>query len=115
MRLTAKVRAPSLVDLTHAFARRQILVVGDLVADHDRGTSGALPARVRMELGRLVRAAAKDADAILVSDYGAGVLDQETRGTLRKLAQDGLTVCVDSRFALRAFRGFPVLKPNEPE
>lgn len=212
----AKLRAPTLLELTQAFSKRRVLVVGDLVADHylygqtdrisreapvlvvryesaevklggaanaaanvrslggqvtalgalgrdemgrelrrlfkaagvrvaspaaegiqtetktrvlaggmnttrqqvlrlDRGSGGALPARVRMELSRLVRAAARDADAVLVSDYGAGVLDQETRRALKGLAEDGMTVCVDSRFSLKAFEGFPVLKPNEPE
>jgi rfaE bifunctional protein kinase chain/domain len=81
----------------------------------DRGAGGALPARVRLELSKLLRAAAKGADAVLVSDYGAGVLDDETRGVLQSLAKDGVTVCVDSRYALRAFRGLSVLKPNEPE
>lgn len=81
----------------------------------DRTLQGPLPARVRMELRRLIAEAAKSADAIVVSDYGAGVLNDETRTTLRKLAKDGLPVCVDSRYALRDFSGFTVCKPNEPE
>ncbi|HEX4628938.1 MAG TPA: bifunctional ADP-heptose synthase [Gemmatimonadales bacterium] len=81
----------------------------------DRGGRGATSARLQMELSRLIRAAARDADAVLVSDYGAGVLGEPTRRALRRLADEGLPVCVDSRFDLRAFKGFPVLKPNEPE
>jgi rfaE bifunctional protein kinase chain/domain len=81
----------------------------------DRTAQGPLPARVRLELRRLILEGAKNADAIVVSDYGSGVLNAETRGTLRKLAADGLPVCVDSRYALRDYAGFTVCKPNEPE
>ncbi len=81
----------------------------------DKGGAGPLPARVRLELNKLIREAAKDADAVLVSDYGAGVLNDDTRGALRKLARDGQTVCVDSRHALEGFAGVTVCKPNEPE
>jgi rfaE bifunctional protein kinase chain/domain len=81
----------------------------------DRGSHGVLPPRARLELSRLVRAAARDADAVLVSDYGAGVLSDEVRSALRVVVREGLPVCVDSRFGLDAFQGFPVLKPNEPE
>jgi D-glycero-beta-D-manno-heptose-7-phosphate kinase len=34
---------------------------------------------------------------------------------LRKLAADGLPVCVDSRYGLSSFTGVTVCKPNEPE
>lgn len=81
----------------------------------DRTAQGPLPARVRMELRKLILEGAKSADAVVVSDYGAGVLNDETRSTLRQLAADGLPVCVDSRYALRDFAGFTVCKPNEPE
>lgn len=81
----------------------------------DRTAQGPLPARVRQGLASLVRSAAKSADAVVVSDYGAGVLGEETRGVLRGLAAEGLPVCVDSRYALGAYRGFTVCKPNEPE
>src|SRR5262245_3204724 len=39
----------------------------------DRGNRGPLPARVRQELARRVAQAARGADAVVVSDYGAGV------------------------------------------
>ncbi len=81
----------------------------------DRGSTGPLPARVRLELRRLLREAAAGADAILVSDYGAGAVGDDTRAVLRKLARDGMTVCVDSRHALEAYAGVTVCKPNEPE
>ncbi len=81
----------------------------------DRTAQAPLPPGVRASLASLVRAAARDVDAVVVSDYGAGVLGEETRGVLRALASDGLPVCVDSRYALGAYRGFTICKPNEPE
>ncbi len=37
------------------------------------------------------------------------------REVLRGLAEEGLPVCVDSRYALASFAGVTVCKPNEPE
>lgn len=81
----------------------------------DRGHEAGLPGKARAELARLVASEAKNADAVLVSDYGAGVLGDEVRDELRRLASDGLPVCVDSRHQLRSFVGMTVCKPNEPE
>ncbi|MBN1204243.1 MAG: bifunctional hydroxymethylpyrimidine kinase/phosphomethylpyrimidine kinase [Myxococcaceae bacterium] len=81
----------------------------------DRGQRGPLPTRLRRTVARLVEEAAREADAVVVSDYGAGVVGEEVREVLRKLAGDGLPVCVDSRYALASFAGVTVCKPNEPE
>ncbi|QRO01150.1 bifunctional hydroxymethylpyrimidine kinase/phosphomethylpyrimidine kinase [Archangium violaceum] len=81
----------------------------------DRGQRGPLPPRLRRALVKRVEEAAKDADAVVVSDYGAGVVGDEMREALRKLAAEGLPVCVDSRYSLMAFSGVTVCKPNEPE
>jgi rfaE bifunctional protein kinase chain/domain len=81
----------------------------------DRGQRGSLPPRMRKALAKQVEEAARDADAVVVSDYGAGVLGDEVREVLRRLAADGLPVCVDSRYALSSFAGLTVCKPNEPE
>lgn len=81
----------------------------------DRGNRAPLPAKTQEELCRLLESSAKDSAAILISDYGAGVSDDATRGTLRKLVQTGVPVCVDSRYALREYKGMTVCKPNEPE
>jgi D-glycero-beta-D-manno-heptose-7-phosphate kinase len=81
----------------------------------DRGNKGPLPARVRMELSRLVAEAARSADAVVVSDYGAGVVGPEVRQQLRRLAADGRVICADSRYQLRELHGLTACKPNEPE
>lgn len=81
----------------------------------DRGAVGALPRRVRASLAVQILEAGRNADVVMVSDYGAGVLCEETRGALRDLARKKIPVCVDSRFGLQDFAGLTVCKPNEPE
>ncbi len=81
----------------------------------DRGQRGALPPRLRRTLVKRIEEAARAVDAVVVSDYGAGVVGEEVREALRKLAGEGLPVCVDSRYALSSFTGVTVCKPNEPE
>lgn len=81
----------------------------------DRGAQGSLPPSVRRSLAHKVEDAARAADVVLVSDYGAGVLGDEVRAALRRAMKRGVPVCVDSRFALARFTGFTLLKPNEPE
>jgi rfaE bifunctional protein kinase chain/domain len=81
----------------------------------DRGVVGPLPAKIRASLEVQVLKAGLEADVVMVSDYGAGVLCDETRSALRELASKGIPVCVDSRFGLADFAGMTVCKPNEPE
>lgn len=81
----------------------------------DRGAAGALPWKQRKALATKLLAAGRKADVIMVSDYGAGVLCDETREALRALAAGGIPVSVDSRFSLTAYTGLTVCKPNEPE
>ncbi|MCI0671819.1 MAG: PfkB family carbohydrate kinase, partial [Myxococcaceae bacterium] len=81
----------------------------------DRGGRVPLSAAQKSQLVRHIRRGAQSADAVLVSDYGAGVVDEEVRQELRALVRDGMPVCVDSRYRLRAFTGMSVVKPNEPE
>jgi rfaE bifunctional protein kinase chain/domain len=81
----------------------------------DRGGAGPLPAAARRALARRLERVASRADVLVVSDYGAGVVCDETRAVVSALARQGLPVCVDSRFALASFRGVTVCKPNEPE
>lgn len=81
----------------------------------DRGVAGALPVRQRAALAAKLLAEGRRADVIMVSDYGAGVLCEETRAALRMLASEGIPVSVDSRFSLLDYAGLTVCKPNEPE
>ena len=81
----------------------------------DRGNALPLPAALSARLRQTVEEAAHGADAVLVSDYGGGVVGDATRATLRHLASSGTLVAVDSRYALGALTGFRAAKPNEPE
>ena len=78
-------------------------------------SGGALSPKLQKQLARQLVQSAAGVDAVLVSDYGAGVLGEEVKVALRKLASAGLPVCVDSRYQLRSFTGVTLAKPNEPE
>lgn len=80
----------------------------------DRGSQGVTTPAERRQLAARIRSAGAKADVVMVSDYGAGVLNDETRAALRSLARK-IPVCVDSRFDLASFTGMTVCKPNEPE
>ncbi|MGZ6076881.1 MAG: bifunctional heptose 7-phosphate kinase/heptose 1-phosphate adenyltransferase [Myxococcaceae bacterium] len=81
----------------------------------DRGNAVPLAAKVAEGVARVLEEAAEGADAVLVSDYGGGVVGEATRAALRRLAARGTLVSVDSRYALGALAGFRAAKPNEPE
>ena len=78
-------------------------------------SGGALSPKLQKQLARRLAQSAQGVDAVLVSDYGSGVLGDEVREALQKLAGAGLPVCVDSRYQLRSFLGMTLAKPNEPE
>jgi D-glycero-beta-D-manno-heptose-7-phosphate kinase len=54
------------------------------------------------------------ADAILVSDYGLGLLSPELIEAVRSLARSR-KVCVDARYGLKQYTGVTLAKPNEVE
>jgi D-glycero-beta-D-manno-heptose-7-phosphate kinase len=72
------------------------------------------PALAQKLVRALVQAAAR-ADAVLVSDYGLGLLSPALVEAVRSLAAQGKTVCVDARYGLGKYRGVTVAKPNEVE
>lgn len=86
-------------------AQQQVLRV-----DHE--PSSELPAHVRRTILRLARERARRAGALLVSDYGCGVV---TPALVRGLK--GKPMTLDSRYRLLDYRGAGVTAatPNEPE
>jgi rfaE bifunctional protein kinase chain/domain len=82
----------------------------------DRGRRlPAGPKAARAIAARLGRALA-GADALLLSDYGYGVLAPAVRlNAVRMARRAGIPVVVDSRWALRSYRGATLLTPNEHE
>ena len=80
--------------------------------------SSPLPAgsaAVRAVVRRL-RAFRGPLDAVLVSDYGFGLVTREVVAAAVALARRRkVPITVDSRFALTGFRGMTAVTPNEPE
>lgn len=82
----------------------------------DRGRRAALsPAAARPLIAATARAI-RGADAVLLSDYGYGLLGPAIRrAVLGSARRAGVPVVVDSRYALRSYRGATLLTPNEHE
>lgn len=87
----------------------------------DREWEGKLSSKVTAHLIDRLNEMAKEADAVLISDYGLGVVHSKVVEAVNALARDraardgGLPVVVDSRFGLRGFRGITAATPNEAE
>lgn len=83
----------------------------------DRASASALSdADKRAVEGRLLAAASR-CDAILVSDYGTGLVTPALVAAARKrmAARRRVPLLVDSRYALLRFRGMTTCTPNESE
>jgi len=63
---------------------------------------------------KLLRAAAR-CDAMLVSDYGTGLVSPQLVAAARKAMRTPVPLLVDSRYALLRFRGITACTPNESE
>jgi rfaE bifunctional protein kinase chain/domain len=84
----------------------------------DRGVSRRVDARARAAFERAALAAIMDADAVLVSDYGSGLVSPALVSRLRiALRKAGLPIpiLVDSRYQLLRYRGLTACTPNESE
>lgn len=82
----------------------------------DRERKGPLPETVHKALLNKLAAAMPNYDAVLLSDYGYGVLgESEIAEILRLAKQHGVLVTVDSQGDLSRFPGAKVLTPNQPE
>jgi rfaE bifunctional protein kinase chain/domain len=82
----------------------------------DRGRRHAVGAAAERALLARIREALRDARALLLSDYGYGVLSPAVRGAALRMARRArIPVVVDSRWALRSYRGATLLTPNEHE
>ena len=109
LRTTTKVRF--LGGLAHS-PRQQVVRV-----DYENGTlSEDVTRRAQLELEARLRAASKDAEAVVVSDYNYGVADGRVVEFIRReLVGSAAPLLVDSRFRLDAFHGFTSATPNEDE
>jgi rfaE bifunctional protein kinase chain/domain len=104
LRTTTKVR----VLAGHAHAPRQQVIrldyEGGMLDDNE----------IIGEVARAATEQAREADAVIISDYNYGVVSIETLTALRARTAD-VPVLVDSRFRLGEFVGFTSATPNEDE
>ena len=85
----------------------------------DRAARGAISDADRQPLAVRLNAAMARCDALLVSDYGSGLVTPATvtaaRRMLRRPGRRQSPILVDSRYALLKFRGMTACTPNESE
>jgi len=82
----------------------------------DRAVDQALDARTRAAFERAVLAAVLRADAVLLSDYGSGLVTPLLARRIRAaLRPNPIPILVDSRYALLGYRGLTACTPNESE
>jgi rfaE bifunctional protein kinase chain/domain len=86
----------------------------------DRAAGSDLAHADRTVLAARLLAAASRCDALLVSDYGSGIVTpalvaQAQKSLRRRRPRSRPPVLVDSRYALHRFRGMTACTPNESE
>jgi rfaE bifunctional protein kinase chain/domain len=82
----------------------------------DREPEAGIPPDAEQEIIARLDALARDADAILVSDYGYGTVSPRVFDAALHLGRArGALITVDSRYDLPRFRGATAATPNEPE
>ena len=84
--------------------------------DRGVGQNADAPARARFE--RAALATALDADAVLMSDYGSGLVTPALANRITaalRAAGHPIPVLIDSRYRLMEYRGLTACTPNESE
>jgi len=84
----------------------------------DRLSSGALDTKSRAAFFRAAVSAAMRSDAVLVSDYGSGLVSPAVVSRIRaelKRAEHPVPILVDSRYRLLSYSGLTACTPNESE
>jgi rfaE bifunctional protein kinase chain/domain len=95
---------------THASAHpQQVARIDDL-------PSGRLSDAVEGELVRQIQLLAPSCNAVLVSNYRGGVVTPAVvRAIVEVAGRHGIPTCVDTQGDLLAFRGFSLVKSNQPD
>ena len=107
--LTTPVKTRILAGGVHS-AKQQVVRI-------DRG-AGPLDPRARAAFRRAALAAVRRADAVLLSDYGSGLVTPTLAASLRTEARRTsrrVPVLIDSRYDVLRYRGLTACTPNESE
>ena len=105
-RTTTKVRV---LTAHHYAARQQVIRI-------DYESAGKIDGDLRAELTANLVRASDSADAIVLSDYGYGVVDETLFATARQIAAEkSIPLIVDSRNRLCEFAGATSATPNQDE
>lgn len=78
----------------------------------DREPDAPLAAALRAATAERVRALAGSLDALLISDYGYGLVGEELAAAAREVQAAGALVVLDPRASFRPFRGLDAMTPN---
>ncbi len=81
----------------------------------DRFTGEPVVQAHRVAAERLARTAVTGADAVLISDYGSGLVTPKFVHELSGLIEKHVPILIDSRYALTKYRGLTACTPNESE
>jgi rfaE bifunctional protein kinase chain/domain len=84
----------------------------------DRLVGRVFTTRMRDDFERAALAAIADADAILLSDYGSGLVTPRLAARIqaaRRRARQPIPVLIDSRYQLLRYQGLTACTPNESE
>jgi rfaE bifunctional protein kinase chain/domain len=82
--------------------------------DREAKVPGKKPLKQLLE--KSLKAALKNADALLISDYDYFTVKEDIfRRVLAPFKKKGIPISLDSRFRLLSFKGITVATPNEPE
>ncbi len=81
----------------------------------DRFTGEPVVQAHRVAAERLARIAVTGADAVLISDYGSGLVTPKFVHELSGLIRKNAPILIDSRYALTKYRGLTACTPNESE
>ncbi len=93
----------------HYAARQQVIRI-------DYEAPAAIAEPVRTQILSNFHAAARNADAIIISDYNYGVADQALFQAAMKVSQERtIPLLIDSRFRLNEFCGATTATPNQDE
>ena len=81
----------------------------------DRFTAEPVSEAHRTAAERAAVKAVKGADAVLVSDYGSGLVTPKFVASLAASIKKQIPILIDSRYALTRYRGLTACTPNESE